>query len=63
MEITLNVTAEEARRIVRALERSRIYWRGTEMIERYEGAVRISHKYRDLARDVREKIKEQEAEP
>lgn len=63
MEITLNLTAEEARKIIRSLERSRLHWSSAEMIQKVENATRISHSYRDLAKNVREQIKEQGVEP
>ena len=63
MEITLNLTAEEARKIIRSLERSRLHWSSAEMIRDHENTKRISNSYRDLAKNVREQIKEQGVEP
>ena len=63
MEITLNVTESEAKRIIRALERSRCYWSSPEMILKYDTAIRISFDYRDLAKKVIDQVKEQVVEP
>ena len=62
-QVTLTLTAGQARRIIRALERSRRYWHMPEQLEGYENAVAISHDYRELANEVRDQIKAQDVAP
>ena len=62
-QVTLTLTAEQARKIIRALERSRRYWHTPEKLEECENAVSISRSYRDLANEVRSQIKAQDVTP
>lgn len=62
-QVTLTLTAGQARRIIRALERSRRYWHTPEKLEECENAIEISHSFRELANEVRSQIKAQDVKP